>query len=86
MTSDPFKSILLETSLYEDLLHLEAEEQYRVSRLIRDALRLYSGLSYYARTQFRDVTSEHPEEMPRLLRAVSATVSNALLRSNAGKV
>ncbi len=78
MSDHSSKTIVVDADIYAKIQELADGDQFQVSRIISDSLNLFTSLSFYARTQLRQIAVEHPAELPRVYRAVSATVTHAM--------
>jgi hypothetical protein len=75
---DQGRTIPIGAELHAKLNALAESEGQPVSRLISDAVALFTGLSVFARIQLRSAAATQPSELPRIHRAVSATITHAV--------
>jgi hypothetical protein len=80
------KTVLIDADLHAKIQELADGDGFRVSRIISDSLNLFTGLTFFARMQLRDLAVEHPSELPRVYHAVSATVTHAVHAGRPNKV
>lgn len=78
MSDHSSKTILIDAELYATIHEMADGDRFQVSRIISDSLNLFTSLSFYARTQLRQIAVEHPAELQRVYRAVSATVAHTM--------
>jgi len=72
------RTILIDPILHAKIQEMADGDRLQASRIISDSLNLFTSLSFYARTQLRQIAVEHPAELPRVYRAVSATITHAV--------
>jgi hypothetical protein len=78
MSDHSSKTILIDAELYAKIQEMADGDRSQVSRIISDSLSLFTNLSFYARTQLRQIAVERPADLPRVYRSVSATVTHAV--------
>jgi len=78
MSDHSSKTILIDAALYAKIQEIADDDRFQVSRIISDSLNLFTNLSFYARTQLRQLAVEQPADLPRVYRSVSATVTHAV--------